>query len=155
MNILLRRINKNDVNYFQQIKSDEKVCKYLGNPKTNNQYEIINWFNNIFNETNTDRFLIIDKNNINIIYGDICIGDINYIELSSTLHIKILHEYWGKGIGSIIIDKIILYCKDILGLKFINLSININNLRSLNLFSKFNLKFISFENNFKNYIIIL
>lgn len=155
MNPLIRKINKNDLHYFLQIKNNDYVCKYLGNSKISTKEEIINWFNNIFCENNTDRFLIINRFDKNNIYGDICIGDINYYNLTCSLHIKILPEYWGKNIGSIIIDRIILYCKDVLKLKYINIAININNLRSLNLFKKFKIKFIELKNDLNYYLIDL
>lgn len=155
MNILLRKINKNDLDYFIKIKNNNNVLKYLGNSSNINNMEINNWFYNIFNENNTDRFLIIDETDKNNIYGDICIGDIDYNKLSCSLHIKILPEYWGKNIGSIVIDRVILYCKEVLKLKYINIAININNIRSLNLFKKFNIKFIELKNDFNYYLIDL
>jgi RimJ/RimL family protein N-acetyltransferase len=155
MNFLLRKINKNDLNYFLKIKNNNNVLKYLGNPKNINNKEITDWFYNIFNENNTDRFLIINQADINNIYGDICIGDIDYNNLSCSLHIKILPEYWGKNIGSIVIDRIILYCKEVLKLNYIHISININNLRSLNLFKRFNIRFIELKNDFNYYLIDL
>lgn len=155
MEPLMRKINKNDLNYFLKIKNNNNVLKYLGNSKNINNEEIIDWFYGIFYETNTDRFLIIDKNDKNNIYGDICIGDIDYNNMSCSLHIKILPEHWGKNIGSIITDRIIFYCKEVLKLQYINIAININNLRSLNLFKKFKIKFIEFKNDFNYYIIDL
>lgn len=155
MNPLVRKITKNDLNYFIKIKNNDDVLKYLGNSKTSTDEEIINWFKNIFYENNTDRFLIIDKFNKNNIYGDVCIGDINYNNMSCSLHIKILPEHWGKNIGSIVIDRIILYCKEVLKLQCINIAININNLRSLNLFKKFKIKFVELKNDFNYYVIDL
>ena len=159
MKIFLRKINKNDINYFYKIKTDSNVCKYLKNNNIENINEIETWFNFIFYELNTDRFIILNFDNFNYndenIIGDICIGDINYIDLTASLHIKILPEYWGKGIGSIVIDKIILYCKNLLGLKKLFVSINKNNLRSLNLFSKFKIIQINEDNEWNHYNIIL
>jgi RimJ/RimL family protein N-acetyltransferase len=155
MNLILRRINKNDINYFIKIKTDLDVCKYLGNTNILKTEDINNWFHNLIEEKNTDRFIISDKENSEIIYGDVCIGDINYIEMSSTLHIKILKEYWGLKIGSNIINKIINYCKNIISLEKIFISINIDNIRSLSLFNKLNLNYLDTAKNFNNYIVTL
>ena len=154
MSFLLRKINKNDIDYCYNIKSNSNVCKYLGNTKINNYEDTKAWIENIFNETNTDRFVIINQD-LHEICGDICIGDINYIDLSCSLHIKILPEYWGKGVGSLTINKIIIYCKDVLSLKVVYLSINNDNLRSKTLFEKYNLTLINNDINFNNYKINL
>lgn len=155
MNLTLRKINSSDLYYFFEIKNDINVLKYLGNNNILDNEQIKLWFNNLINENNTDRFIISDKSDNLLIYGDICIGDIDNNNNSCSLHIKILPKYWGLKIGYNVIDKIINYCKNILDIKIIYISINKNNLRSLNLFKKFNIEYINDINNFNNYKILL
>jgi RimJ/RimL family protein N-acetyltransferase len=150
MNYFLRHINKNDLNYFINIKQDNKVIQYLKNNKIYNINEITKWFTNLVNEIDTERFIIY-YNDIPI--GDICIGDINYNKKDCSLHIKILSKYWNLKIGSHVIADIINYCKNILKLKIINIEIHQLNINSINLFKKFNAIYINNYNNFNYYII--
>lgn len=154
MTYILKRINNHHLDYFIKIKQNNDVLYYLQNNKMYDIDDITKWFQNLNNETNTDRFIICNNTNHSPM-GDICISDIDYINMNCNLHIKILPEYWNLKIGSSVVNDILHYCKTILKLNCVNVQIHESNTRSINLFKKFNAIFIENKNNFNYYIITL
>lgn len=142
MNIYFRPIYKIDINEIYRIKTQTNTfSKELNNIDFTDlkRKDVEIWFNNLKNEINTVRFSIcLCKSNYLI--GIITLGNINYNNKTCELHIYINSEFHGNGYGSCSIQKILLFCDKILGIKEINLKVFKNNKSAIHLYNKYGFK---------------
>lgn len=97
--IYLRNIEDEDINVLKTLINDENVSKdVVGWSKPISSMEHFTWFNNLKNDSNF-RYMISSKENPKISYGTAIISRIDWKNRSSSIDVKLLEEFQGKGYG--------------------------------------------------------
>lgn len=106
--VILRNVVKEDAIFLMELNNDLEIAKYVvGNPKQVNMEEQLQWMEKIKAEIQTKRFII---ENHGIAVGTIIISDIDSINATANLNIKICREARAKGIGKKSIRAALQYC---------------------------------------------
>lgn len=71
------------------------------------------------------------------------------IDEADIMNIVVKKDFRNKGIGSCLLDNLILCCQD-LSLKIITLEVNVNNLNAISLYKKFGFEKIGVRKNYYN-----
>ncbi len=130
--VSLRFINENDASVLMQLNNDAEISKYVvGNPKQVTLQEQMQWMEKIKSEKNTKRFIVEYSNEP---VGTVIISNIDLLNSSANLNIKLLSCARGKGIGKNSVRLALKYCFDELGLFCITAHVLSYNTPSLALF---------------------
>lgn len=135
-NILLRPIEKEDIEYLNRWKNDESIYKYLGGgfaPISKDQQN--SWLDSMIDMLgNSRRFIICDKRKCAL--GLVGLYNINWIHRTCEIGIYIGEkEMTGKGYGKASIDLIEKYAYEYLNIRKIKAKVVSENIISLKMFS--------------------
>ena len=96
-NIELRPISSNDAPVLMELNNCDEISSYVvGNPKKVSLQQQLEWIDNLKNETNTVRWMIIFNGKA---VGTIIVSSIDYVNSVGNMNIKLLPAYQGQGIA--------------------------------------------------------
>lgn len=91
-------------------------------------------------------YLANDQNSISVfcIFGDVIIGYANVLRRQNplqvhraTVTVEVSKAYWNSGIGRMLLSKVINFGRVLLGVQQLELEVNTNNFRAINLYKSF------------------
>lgn len=130
--IIMRNIEIKDAEFLMELNNDMEIAHFVvGSPRIVNFQEQMQWMNNLKYEKNCKRF-IIEYNCLPV--GTIIISNIDTVNLTANISIKLCKSAQGKGIGKKSINMIVEYCFETLNLKCLTANILVYNAASLALF---------------------
>ncbi|MGO5052608.1 GNAT family N-acetyltransferase [Lachnospiraceae bacterium LCP25S3_G4] len=138
--ICLRAIEEQDKQLLKELVNDSEIEYFLEGisfPVSNNAQT--RWMNALEENVHVLRCMIEDQQHMTT-YGTVIISDINYINGTAQIHVKLLKEFWGLGLGNDSIQTIIDYCFQELRIQCIYAYINEYNIASIRLFEKVGFK---------------
>ena len=106
--ILLRDIKAEDAMFLMELNNNIEIARcVVGNPKQITLPQQLLWMENLKQEVKTKRFIIEYDG---VAAGTIIISDIDLINLTANLSIKLHPSKWGKGIGKCGVNLALNYC---------------------------------------------
>lgn len=130
--ILLREIQLDDACFLMELNNDDEIAKFVvGNPRKVTIDEQFQWMRNLENEKNTKRF-IVESNSQPV--GTVIISNIDNINLTANLNIKLHKTARKKGIGKISIKSALDICFENMNIFCVTAHILPFNLPSIALF---------------------
>ncbi len=137
--IILRKLNKDDIDDMREYLTNKEVNKYLpDDAKMDNRAEIkemIESVNQGFAEGNKIRWAIVDKENKKVI-GDCGFYKIDSKNKSGEISYRLARPYWGKGIMSQVLNKMLYFGFEEIHLNRIEASVIPENKGSIYLLQK-------------------
>lgn len=133
LNITLRAVEQEDLTQMQLWANDPEIQYMLGGwhfPTSMNDQQ--NWYKSLSCNSNHQRFIIINENNIRI--GIANLININYKDGNAEHGLLLDKNYQGKGYGYSVVMTIMKYAFHELRLNRLETTIIANNHRSLKLF---------------------
>ncbi|WP_183578517.1 GNAT family N-acetyltransferase [Mucilaginibacter sp. X5P1] len=109
--LLLRRLDKNDCARLQELRSDEKVNRYLKRPKSITIDECEAFVKKIDGNLNDGigAYWVIAKKTDNTLIGTICLWNFNLENETVDLGYELSPTYQGQGLMLEVVEKIIAY----------------------------------------------
>ncbi len=130
--ISLRAIENKDAEFLMELNNNIEISHFVvGNPKIVTLQEQMQWMKNIKFETNCKRF-IVEYNGLSV--GTVIVSNIDQVNLTGNISIKLHKKAQGKGIGKQSIKLIEKYCFDDLNLVCVTAHVLTYNIASLALF---------------------
>ena len=145
MNYNVSLVKKEDakqmLNYLQRVGSETDFLLFgsSGVPMTLSQEE--NFLDSV-NNTEYSRMFVVKKEDEIIGNAYIHVNPRERIRHKAEIAISVLKEYWGKGVGSLLMENLIDYAKSTAFIETIYLEVVSENLRAIRLYEKFG--FITF-----------
>lgn len=148
MNTKIRKLNKNDINYFKEYYEDDEIKKQF--KFTQNEFNKKNIINKMINNVSEfERHYAIVKNDKYA--GTVSLKKINFVNKNAELAIVVRKKYWGTGVSKHAIQLILEYGFEKLGLNKIYLNVFSNNSRAIAFYLKSG---FNFEGSFKEHVYI-
>lgn len=130
--IIMRNIEIKDAEFLMELNNDMEIAHFVvGSPRIVNFQEQMQWMNNLKYEKNCKRF-IIEYDGFPV--GTVIISNIDNVNLTASIGIKVCKTAQGKGIGKKSINMIVEYCFETLNLECLSANILPYNEASLALF---------------------
>lgn len=130
--IIMRNIEIKDAEFLMELNNDMEIAHFVvGSPRIVNFQEQMQWMDNLKSEKNCKRF-IIEYNCLPV--GTVIISNIDTVNLTANIGIKICKPAQGKGVGKKSINMIVKYCFENLNLECLSANILPYNEASLALF---------------------
>jgi len=109
--LLLRRLDKNDCVQLQELRSDEKVNRYLKRPKSITIDECEAFVKMIDGNLNDGigAFWVITQKTDNTLIGTVCLWNFSIENETADLGYELSPAYQGQGIMLEVVEKIIAY----------------------------------------------
>lgn len=106
--VSIRSIMLEDAEILMELNNNVRVARFVvGTPQKVTIDEQMKWMDQLSDEKTTKRFMVeYDEKTV----GTIIVSDINELNRSANINIKLLPESWGKGIGTAGIKLILEYC---------------------------------------------
>ena len=131
--IVLRDIEEKDAAFLMELNNDKDISKYVvGNPKIVTIQEQIKWMEQVKAEINTKRFIVEYKA---LPVGTVILSNIDDINLTANINIKMKKDAQGKGVGKQSVKLIVKYCFESLGLYCLTARVLCYNIASIALFN--------------------
>lgn len=141
-NLLLRRLNYNDINNLHDMRKDSRMIEYVDvkpDENINETKEYIDKMNRGIDDNKWIIWAIVHKQSEKVI-GTISIWNINSEHTGAELGYGILPDYQGKGLMKEALLKVIEYGFDVMLLKHLDAYTEENNFKSLGLLERCNFK---------------
>jgi len=138
--LLLRHIDKSDVNEIFFLRSDEKVMKYIDRPPaktTDDAYKFIQIINDLEKNNEEVTWAITLKDDLKLI-GTICYWNIKKEHYRAEIGFALHPDYWGKGIMQEALTEVLNYGFKVMNLHSIEANVNPDNAASIKLLEKNN-----------------
>lgn len=136
-NYLLRELSYNDIDGLFKVKNNKQASYLLGGIFHEYTYEDIEKWIEFHKNKENELMLIIEDVLTHRIIGHIALYDIDYVARKSECGILIaFSEYWGKGIGSKSIKRLVDYAFHQYNLHKISAEVLADNIASLSMFKK-------------------
>lgn len=134
--ITLRPIELDDAEFLMELNNDMEIAHYVvGTPRIVTLPEQILWIENLKNEKNCQRFIVEYNGKAT---GTIILSNIDNVNLTANVSIKLHKDSRGKGIGKRSIRLISRYSFETLGMECITAHVLTYNNSSLALFKSCN-----------------
>ena len=138
--LLLRQVDKSDVNEIFFLRSDERVMRYLDKAPAeslDDAYEFIKKISELENSTEAVTWAIALTGNSKLI-GTICLWNIQKEHYRAEIGYNLHPDYWGKGIMNEAVLEVINYGFNVMKLHSIEANVNPGNAASIKLLERNN-----------------
>ncbi|OGU71081.1 MAG: hypothetical protein A2V93_03735 [Ignavibacteria bacterium RBG_16_34_14] len=138
--LLLRQVEKSDVNEIFFLRSDERVMKYIDRPlakTTDDAYKFIQNINDLEKNNEAVTWAITMKGNLKLI-GTICYWNIKKEHFRAEVGYILHPDYWGKGIIQAALSEVLNYGFIVMNLHSIEANVNPDNKASIKLLERNN-----------------
>ncbi len=138
--LLLRQVDKSDVNEIFFLRSDERVMRYLDKAPAeslDDAYEFIKKISELENSADAVTWAITLTRNSKLI-GTICLWNIQKEHYRAEIGYNLHPDYWGKGIMNEAVLEVINYGFNVMKLHSIEANVNPGNAASIKLLERNN-----------------
>ena len=138
--LLLRQVDKSDVNEIFFLRSDERVMRYLDKAPAeslDDAYEFIKKISELENSADAVTWAITLTGNSKLI-GTICLWNIQKEHYRAEIGYNLHPDYWGKGIMNEAVLEVINYGFNVMKLHSIEANVNPGNAASIKLLERNN-----------------
>lgn len=134
--VAIRNIEDRDAELLMELNNDIEISHYVvGNPRIVTLDEQMLWLEKIKTEKNCQRFIVEYQG---VASGTLIVSNIDTVNLTANLSIKLHKNAQGKGIGKQSIKLMVKYCFEFLKLECLTAHVLIYNQASLALFRSCN-----------------
>ena len=144
-NMLLRRMNYNDINDLFEMRKDSRMNEYIDTKLDESTIETKAYIDKMNKGIDDNKWIIwaIQHKHSKKVIGSICIWNINIQQENGELGYGIIPEYQGQGLMKEASLNVIEYGFNGIKLKTIDAYTEENNVKSINLLEKCNFKEIN------------
>lgn len=139
-NLILRRINYNDINDLFEMRKDSRMNEYIDIKLEENTNETKTYIDKMNKGIDDNKWIIwaIQHKQLKKVIGTICIWNINRELENGELGYGIIPYYQGKGLMAQAVVGVIDYSFNVMKLKTLDSYTEEHNSKSINLLQKFN-----------------
>jgi len=140
--LTLRRLNGKDENALINLRSDERVNKFIVRPKSISLEEVKKFIDKIDTEISKDEVIYwaITLKNKDELIGTICLWNLDKENSKGEVGFELFPEFQGKGLMKEALINVLDYAFNVMKLHTVEGFANENNIRSIKLMEKFNFK---------------
>jgi len=135
-NIAFRVIEKRDLEILRKLHNDPSTYMNILSLDWVDEENQLEWWKNLRNKTNDQRFSLCFAEKPDIVYGRLRIQSINHLHKNCEVGLDILPEYRGRGLGLQSYQMVIDYLFKQFGMHMIYLKVADFNKSALDLYKK-------------------